>query len=74
MFSYELATIRKGRARSATLLTFITRMGKQLPCYRSLSPLDMQQDRGYKGNNTDDNELCPLLSSCEVTGPDSLGS
>lgn len=47
MFSYELTTIRKGRARSATLLIFITRMGKQLPCYGSLSPLDMQQDRGY---------------------------
>ena len=57
MFSYELATIRKGRARTVTQLTFITRMGKQLPHYGSLSPLDMQQGRGYKGNNTDDIEL-----------------
>lgn len=67
MFSNERATRKRGREKPAIQLTFITRMGKELPCYRGSSPQDMQQDRGYWGNATDDIGLCPLQRSWEVT-------
>lgn len=67
MFSNERATRRKGRERVAVQLTLIRRTGRQLPCFRSSSPQDMQQERGYWGNTTDDIGLCSLQRSWEVT-------
>lgn len=74
MFSNERASRNRGRERPAIQLTLITRMGKELPWYRSSGPQDMQQERGYREilQMTLDFALC--REAGKLPGPDILGT